>query len=444
MKSKIQLSDHFTYGRLLRFVFPSIIMMVFTSIYGVVDGLFVSNYVGKTAFAAVNLVMPAIMILGGFGFMVGTGGSALVAEKLGEGKREIANQYFSMLLLFTAILGIVFSAIGFIFARPISIFLGATDAMLDDCVMYAKVNFVFNTSFMFQNVFQSFMVTAEKPKLGLLSTIMAGVTNMVLDALFIAGFHWGVFGAALATGISQCVGAAIPLIFFLRPNDTPFRIIRARLQPVIIVKACTNGVSELLNNVASSIVSIMYNYQLLRFIGENGVAAYGVLMYVQFIFVSMYVGYAIGSAPIVSYHYGAQGHSELHNMLKKSLTLMALGGCCMALLAQILATPLAQIFVGYDAGLYDLTVHAFRIFAFSFILSGMNIYCSSFFTALNNGVISAVISFLRTLVFQLICVFALPLIFGTDGIWLAIIFADVFAFIISLIFLMTQQKRYHY
>lgn len=441
---KIQLSDHFTYRRLLRFVFPSVIMMIFTSIYGVIDGLFVSNFVGKTAFAAINLVMPFIMVLGGFGFMLGTGGSALVAKKLGEGDVKKANEYFSMIIWFTLIIGIVFSAIGFIFSRPVAYFLGATDAMIEDCVLYSQISFLLNTSFMYQNLFQSFLVTAEKPKLGLISTVAAGLTNIGLDALFIAGFHWGVSGAALATGISQCVGAIIPFVFFVRPNDTPLRIVRAKLEFRVLLKTCSNGVSELLNNVASSIVAMMYNFQLLRFIGENGVAAYGVLMYIQFIFVAIYVGYAIGSAPIVSYHFGAQNHSELRNMLKKSSTLMGIAGVCMTILAQLLAIPLAKIFVGYDAALYELTVHAFRIFAFSFILSGMNIFSSSFFTALNNGAVSAIISFLRTLVFQLICVFILPILLGIDGIWLAITFAEICAFIISLIFLITKRKQYHY
>lgn len=441
---KIQLSDHFTYRRLLKFVFPSVIMMIFTSIYGVIDGLFISNFVGKTSFAAINLVMPFIMVLGGFGFMIGTGGSALVAKKLGEGDAQKANQYFSMLVWFTLIIGIFFSIIGIVFSRPVAYFLGATESMIRDCVLYSQISFIFNTCYMYQNLFQSFLVTAEKPKLGLISTIAAGLTNIVLDALFIAVFHWGVSGAALATGFSQCVGAAIPFIFFARKNDTPLHIIRTNLKLHVLLKTCSNGASELLNNVASCIVAIMYNFQLLRFIGENGIAAYGVLMYIQFIFVAIYVGYAIGSAPIISYHYGAQNHNELKNMLKKSSLLMGISGICMTILAQFLAIPLAKIFVGYDAELFSLTVHAFRIFAFSFILCGMNIFASSFFTALNNGAVSAIISFLRTLVFQLICVFLLPVIFDIDGIWLAIAFAEVCAFIISLLFLISKRKQYHY
>lgn len=419
-------------------------MMVFTSIYGVVDGLFVSNFVGKIPFAAINLAMPFIMVLGGVGFMIGTGGSALVAKTLGEGDRPRANRYFTMMVLFTLICGIVLSLIGIIFIRPISYMLGATEAMIEDCVIYGRIVFGFNTAFMLQNVFQTFLTTAERPQLGLVATVMAGVTNMILDALFIAGFQWGVAGAALATGISQCVGGILPLIYFLRPNSSLLRLTKTRLEGRALLKACTNGSSELMTNISGSIVSMLYNFQLLKFAGENGVAAYGVLMYIQFIFIAIFIGYAIGTAPIIGYHYGAENFNELKSMLRKSISLMAIAGLIMMVLAQLLAGPLAQIFVGYDAELLDMTRHAFKIFAFSFILTGINIFASSFFTALNNGGVSAAISFLRTLVFQMLSVLLLPMIFGLDGIWWAIAVAEIFAFIISLIFLVAKRKKYHY
>ena len=440
----IRLSDHFTYKKLLRFVLPSIVMMIFTSIYGVVDGLFVSNFVGKTAFAAINLVMPFIMILGGVGFMIGTGGSALVAKTLGQQEPEEANRYFSMMIILTVLSGAVLTAIGVIFMRPISYLLGATDAMIDDCVRYGRTVLAFVIAFMLQNVFQSFLITAEKPRLGLLATVAAGVTNMALDALFIAGFKWGVVGAAVATGLSQCVGGALPLIYFLRPNSSRLRLVKTRLELRPILQACGNGSSELMSNISGSLVSMLYNFQLLAYAGENGVAAYGVLMYVQFIFVAIFVGYAIGSAPIVGYHYGAENHAELRNMLTKSIKLMSAGGVILTVLAIVLAAPLARIFVGYDAELFEMTRHAFCLFAFSFLMAGFNIFTSSFFTALNNGVISAAISFLRTLVFQTLCVLLLPALFGLDGIWWAMTVAEVFALGLSILFLATQRKRYHY
>ena len=423
---------------------PSIVMMIFTSIYGVVDGLFVSNFVGKTAFAAINLVMPFIMILGGVGFMIGTGGSALVAKTLGQQEPEDANRYFSMMIILTVLSGAVLTAIGLIFMRPISYLLGATDAMIDDCVRYGRTVLAFVIAFMLQNVFQSFLITAEKPRLGLLATVAAGVTNMALDALFIAGFKWGVVGAAVATGLSQCVGGVLPLIYFLRPNSSRLRLVRTRLELRPILKACGNGSSELMSNISGSLVSMLYNFQLLAYAGENGVAAYGVLMYVQFIFVAIFVGYAIGSAPIVGYHYGAENHAELRSMLTKSIRLMSAGGVILTVLAIVLAAPLARIFVGYDAELFEMTRHAFCLFAFSFLMAGFNIFTSSFFTALNNGVISAAISFLRTLVFQTLCVLLLPLLFGLDGIWWAMTVAEVFALGLSILFLATQRKRYHY
>lgn len=440
----IQLSDHFNYRRLFRFTLPSIVMMIFTSIYGVVDGLFVSNFVGKTPFAAINLVMPFIMILGGVGFMIGTGGSALVSKTMGQNEPEKANRIFSMMIELTLLVGALLSIVGIVFIEPIARLFGASEAMLPECVLYGRIVLSFNAAFMLQNVFQAFLVTAERPHMGLYVTVAAGVTNMVLDALFIAVFKWGVAGAAIATGLSQCVGGLIPLIYFMRPNKSPLRLKLAALQLPPILQACANGSSELMSNISGSLVSIAYNAQLMKYAGENGVAAYGVLMYVQFIFVAIDVGYAVGCAPIVGYHYGAQNHGELKNMLRKSLFLMSISGVMLTLLAAALAAPLARLFVGYDQALFDMTRHAFRLFSLSFLLAGINIYVSSFFTALNNGAVSAIVSFLRTLVFQMLCVLVLPIFFGIDGIWWAMAVAEVFAFILSLSFLIVKRNKYHY
>ena len=443
-KQPIRLSDHFSYAKLLRFTLPSICMMVFTSIYGVVDGLFVSNFAGKTPFAAINLVMPFIMILGGMGFMIGTGGTALVSKLLGEGKKDEAHRTFSMMVLFTLLLGLVLSAVGFLTMRPVSYFLGATDAMIDDCVLYGRIVTGFTFAFMLQNVFQSFFIAAEKPRLGLIVTVAAGVTNMVLDTLFIAVFNWGVAGAAIATGLSQCVGGVLPLIYFLRPNDSLLRMRPTFLRLRPILQACGNGSSELMSNISSSLVGMLYNFQLMRLIGEDGVSAYGVLMYVQFIFVAIFIGYSIGCAPVVSFHFGAQNHGELKSLLRKSVLLMASGGVLLTVAARLLAALLARLFVGYDAVLFDLTTHAFRLFSWSFLLAGFNIFASGFFTALNNGAVSAAISFLRTLVFQTASVLILPLLLGVDGIWWAITVAEIFAFLISLLSLFLKRNKYHY
>ena len=444
MKMKIQLSDHFTYKMLLRFVLPSIIMMVFTSIYGVVDGLFVSNFVGKTPFAAVNLVMPFIMIFGGIGFMFGTGGSALVAKTMGEGDKHRANQYFTMMIVVTLICGVIISTVGVIYMEPISIFLGADEEMLPDCVLYGRIVLAFNTAFMLQNVFQSFLIAAEKPKLGLWITVAAGVTNMALDALFMAVFRWGVAGAAIATGISQVVGGVLPLVYFLRPNSSLLRMTRTKLELRPILQASGNGASELVSNVTASVVGMLYNFQLLRLAGQNGVAAYGVLMYVEFIFAAVFIGYAIGCAPIISYHFGAGNHSELKNLLKKSVLLMGAGGLAMVGIAQALAIPMARLFVGYDDVLCQMTVHAFRISTVAFALVGFNIFNSSFFTALNDGAVSAIISFLRTFVFKLSAVLLLPVIWKLDGIWWAGVAAEICAFGLGLAFLLGKRKKYHY
>ena len=441
----IQLSEHFTYKKIFRFALPSIVMMVFTSIYGIVDGTFVSNFVGKTPFAAVNLVWPFLMILGAFGFMIGTGGSALVAKTLGENKKEDANRYFTMLITLVVILGVLLTIIGLIVLRPLSSALGASGQMLEDCVTYGRTLMIFNTAFMLQSVFQSLFITAEKPRLGLIMTVAAGLTNMVLDALFIAVFKWGLVGAALASGLSQCIGGILPLIYFLSSkNDTPLKFVKTKMEGKVLLKACANGASELMTTVSSSLVSMLYNFQLMRLAGQNGIAAYGAVMYVEFAFIAVFIGYSIGTAPIVSYHYGSENHNEVKNMLQKSFKIMSVLGITMMVLAQILASPLAKVFVGYDKQLFDMTVHGFRLFSFYFILAGINIYASSFFTALNNGMISAIISFSRTLGFETLAVIILPIFLQLDGVWLAITVAEICAFVISISFLIAKKEKYHY
>lgn len=440
----IQLSDHFTYKRLLRFVLPSIIMMVFTSIYGVVDGLCVSNFVGKTPFAAVNLIMPILMVLGALGFMIGTGGSAIVSQTLGEGKKEQASRYFSMLIYITIGAGIILTIIGEIFIEKIAFSLGADGEMLEYCVLYGRIILISLTAFMLQNVFQSFLVTAQKPNIGLAITVAAGLTNVILDLLFVAIFKWGVTGAAIATAISQIVGGFVPLIYFLRKNTALIHLTKFKFNSKVLLKTCTNGSSELMTNISLSLVNILYNFQLMKFAGEDGVAAYGVIMYVNFIFVAIYIGYSIGSAPIIGYNYGAGNHSELRNLFKICMTIIGITGIALTLLSECLSSPLTKIFVGYDASLFTLTCNGFRLFSLAFLISGFNIFGSSFFTALGNGEVSALISFLRTLLFQVAAVLILPVFLGINGIWLAIVAAEVLSVFVTFIFIIKMKNKYHY
>lgn len=441
---KIQLSDHFTYKKLFRFVFPSVVMMAFTSIYGAVDGLFITNFVGKTPFAALNIVYPFVGILGGIGFMMGAGGAALVGKTMGEGDNERANRYFSMVVLFTIIAGIIISAVGCVFMRPVSKLLGATEEMLDDCVTYGRICLAFNVFYMLQNQFQGFFVAAEKPKLGLWSTVAAGLTNVAMDALFVAGLRMGVAGAALATGLSQAVGGLFPILYFSFPNSSRLRLRLVKFEFKPLFRSATNGVSELLTNISMSVVGMLYNFQLMRFNGEDAVAANGVIMYVQFFFAALFIGFTIGASPIISFHFGAENHDELKNMLKKCVTIVVIGGFCMIAAGLLIASPLARVFVGYDKALMDMTRHAFSIYVFSFVFIGFNFFASSFFTALNNGGVSAAISFLRTLVFKVIWVFALPALFGLEGIWWADLAAEGCAFIFCLIVYRTNRNKYHY
>ena len=440
----IQLSDHFTYRRLIRFVIPSIAMMILTSIYGVVDGLFVSNFVGKTPFAAVNLVIPFTMILGAFGFMLGTGGTALVAKTLGEGKQEEANRIFSMLIYFALGLGIFLTVFGIAVLKKIVIKMGADDAMLRHCMIYGRIVLLGIPFYMLQNMFQNFLIAAEKPQLGLIVTIAAGVTNMVLDALFIAVLGWGVAGAAAATALGQCVGGLIPFVYFARKNSSKLSLVKTRLMGGALFHACTNGSSELVSNVSMSLVGMLYNLQLMKFAGENGVAAYGVIMYVNFIFIAIFLGYAYGSAPIVAFNYGAGKKEELQNVLKKSLKLILGTGISLFLIGTVFAGVLSGLFVGYDAELYRMTVRGFHLYAISFLLCGFNIYGSSFFTALNNGVVSAAISFLRTVVFEVAAILILPVFFGVDGIWCAITVAELASILIATGAFFALRKRYQY
>ncbi len=441
---RIQLSEHFTYSKLLRFTFPSIVMMIFTSIYSVVDGLFVSNFVGKTPFAALNLVYPVIMILGTLGFMVGTGGSAIVAKTMGEGKPELANQYFSLLVAASAVGGAAISLAGVLLARPISLALGAEGEMLEYCVLYARIILAANPFFILQNVFQSFFVSAERPKLGLLVMVGAGLTNIVLDALLVAVFRFGLAGAAAATAVSQAVGGLAPVVYFLRRNSSLLRLVRPRSDGRVLLRTCANGSSELMSNISGSLVNILYNFQLIRLAGEDGVAAYGAIMYVSFIFAAVFIGYSIGSAPVVSYHYGAGHGGGLHSLLVKSLLLTAGAGVAMAAAGAAVSGPLARLFVGYDRELCLLTVRGFRLYALSYLLCGFSIFGSAFFTALNNGLASAAISFLRTLVFQCASVLLLPLLLDVDGIWLAISVAEALALAVTAALLAANRRVYKY
>lgn len=441
---KIQLSDHFTYSKLLRYTLPSIVMMVFTSIYGVVDGFFVSNYVGKTPFTAVNFIYPVLMIMGCAGFMFGTGGGALIAKTMGEGEREKANRIFSLIVYTSAACGAALAVLGVLFIRPAAAALGAQGRLLEDSVTYARIILLAVPAFVLQFEFQCLFATAEKPTLGLCVTVAAGVTNMVLDALFVAVFRWGLEGAAAATALSQCVGGIVPLVYFARPNSSLLRLGRTRFDGKTLAKTCVNGSSELMSNISASVVSMLYNAQLLRYAGEDGVAAYGVLMYVSLMFQAVFIGYSVGTAPVIGYHYGAQNHGELRSLRRKSTAVIAVFAAAMFAAAQLLARPLSLLFVGYDPDLLELTAQAFFIFSFSFLFSGFAIFGSSFFTALNNGLVSAAISFLRTLVFQVSAVLIFPLIWKADGIWLSIVAAEALAVAVTAAFLWGLRKKYQY
>ena len=437
-----QMNQHYTYGKLLRCTFPSMVMMVFTSIYGVVDGLFLSNFAGKTAFAAVNFILPFLMVLGGIGFMFGSGGSALVAKTLGEGREDKANQIFSCLMGTSLLTGALLAAAGYLLLRPVAVWLGAEGQLLEDSLIYGRIYLLGVPISVIQNEFENLYVTAGKPKLGLFSTVAAGLTNIILDAVFVGAFSWGLRGAAAATVLSQCIGGLFPLIYFSRKNSSLLRITPSRFDGKSMLKICTNGSSELLNNISMSIVSMVYNAQLLKYAGNDGLSSYGVLMYVNFLFISIFIGYTVGVSPIVSFHYGADNKKEIRSLLKKSYVLIGIASVLMFAISELMANPVARLFVGYDQGLLEMTLRGFFLYSFCFLFAGFAIFGSSFFTALNNGLISAVISFLRTVVFEISFVLIFPLFWELDGIWLSVVAAELLAALIGVFFVIPKRKTY--
>lgn len=445
MKSKIQLSDHFTYTRLIRFTLPSVLMMIFTSVYGTVDGFFISNFVGKTAFAAVNLIMPYLQILGGVGAMLGVGGSALVAKTLGEGNINKAQRYFTMMIYLMLGSSIFFTAGGLLVLRPVAYLFGANEALIGDVMTYGTICLIFNTALQAQWTFQSYIIVAEKPNFALSIVIIAGVTNMILDYVFMAFFHMGVAGAALATGLSQCVGGLVPFLWFLsKKNKSALRFVKTNFETNPMVKACINGSSEMMSSVSASVTGVLYNLQLMKYAGEDGVAAYGVVMYAAFIFISVFAGYSSGSSPIMGYHFGAEHNKEMKNILKKSMIMLSVSAVVLTVAAMLLARPISALFIGYDAELLKLTARAFKICSIPFLVMWFNIYASSFFTALNDGAVSAAISFLRALVLPVLCILTLPAIWKLDGVWYALTASEILSVFVSLAFMIAKRKKYNY
>lgn len=441
---RIQLSDHFNYTKLLRYSLPSIMMTVVVSVYGIMDGLFVSNFAGKTSFAAISLILPFVFAMGSVGFMIGKGGAAIIAKTLGEGQQEKANQRFSLLIVFTAIMGIVLTVVGLLIIRPVAMSMGATGELLENSELYGSIMLSFQAAFMVQTVFQSLFPVAEKPKLGLALTVASSVIDILLNALFIIVFRWGVVGAAVSSIIGQIIGSAVPVFYFLRRNDSLLRLVKPALEGKVLLKACTNGSSEMVTSLSSSVVGVLINLQLMKLAGENGIAAYGVILYVNYIFYAVFIGYATGCAPIISYHYGAHNHAELKNLFRKSLMLTSIGSALLTAVAIIFARPIAGFFVGYDSMLLEISHRAFVLYSISFLICGFNIFASAFFTALNNGAVSASISFVRTFLFQALAIIVLPLFIGLDGIWLAVVASEMMTLALVIFFLIRKKNQYHY
>lgn len=430
-KKGVDMSAHFSIPDLLKYTAPSVGMMIFVAIYEVVDGFFVSNYVSSTALAAVNIAYPVFLILGTLGYMMGTGGSAIVARTYGEGNPQRANELFSLFVYASIAGGIAFTVIGIPLLPLLFTLMGAQGELLELSVAYGTILMFGLVLDVLQYIFQNLTMTAGKPKVGFWSTVAAGVTNIVLDALFVGVLGWGIEGAAIATVAGLAFGGLIPLVYFLLPNSSMLRLGRCSLDWRALRAAAGNGSSEMVSNIAMSLVAIVYNYQLLKFIGEPGVAAYGVIGYVALVFAGVFMGYSVGAAPLMSFQHGNGNKAEMRSLFKKGVGIMAVCGVAMLVLTRLAAAPLATLFVGYDEDLMELTVHAFSIYSTAFLLMGLNMFASSLFTSLSNGKVSAVLSFMRTLVFEVGCAFLLPLALGADGIWYSVIVAEVLALVLS-------------
>lgn len=440
----IELSDNFGYKKLIKFTMASIFMVVFSSIYGVVDGFFVSNFAGKEAFTAVNFIVPFLYILASLGFMFGSGSSALIAKTMGEGDNKKSNEIFSLIIFISIALGILITIIGYIIVEPVALALGAKGELFYSSVYYAKIIMLALPAWFLQFEFQYLFITAEKPKLGFYFTLAAGITNMILDGIFVGVLGLGIGGAAVATGISQCVGGLLPFFYFSKKNSSKLRLVKPKFDLKAITKTCTNGISELLGNISMCVVNMLYNVQLLKYAGEDGVAAYGVLMFIGWIFISIFIGYSVGSAPIIAYHYGAKNYDELKGLKEKSLRIIGIFSILMFVLGELFAVPLSKMFFAYDPVLLEMTIHGFRIFSLIFLICGFSIFGSSFFTALNDGLVSGTISFMRTLVFQTMAVMILPMIWGLEGIWYSNLVAEALSLIVTIVFFIIMKKKYHY
>ena len=439
---EIKLSDHFSCAKLLLFAIPTIGMIMISITYDVVDGYFVSNYIGKTAFSAVNIIYPFQLLLSMVGYMFGSGGSALIAAELGDGNQQNARLYFTAIIKAAAAIGVVLAVAGVLLLRPVAVMIGATPEILEYGLPYGRTLFLFLPIMILGYTFQSILITAEKPKLGLYISLGNLFSNALLDWLFVAVFKWGMVGAAVATGIGACLNGLVPLIYFARPNSSPLHFCKGRVQVKPLLKACGNGSSEMVNDMSTSLIFVLYNYQLLRMLGEDGVAAYGVTVFVEGIFAAVFYGLAMQATSIVGYHFGAKNYPELKSLLKNGIILNFISGILMFVLAQVSAPLISRIYVGYDETVYRLSVHAMRMYAFAFLLQGFNEYASAYFTGLNNGLVSGILAFTRTFLIQTVMILVLPLLLGTDGLWLAQAATEVFAAVIAIVFFITRKHEY--
>ncbi len=438
------LAKKFSLASLLLFAAPNIIMMIVLSMYIIVDGMFVARFIGTTALSAINMFYPAICFEMALGIMIATGGSAIAAKKLGEGKQKEAQNNLSFLMVVEGSFGIVIAVVGNLFTAEIVSFLGASAAQAPLSITYAKIIFSFAPAFFLQTAFQTFFVTAGKPALGLIVTILGGVANILLDYIFMAPLRLGVTGAAIATGIGYCIPAMVGVIFFLKAKTNPFHFVRPRFDGKVLLQACANGSSEMVTNLSNAVTTFLFNFTLLQFYGEDGVASITIILYFQYLFTALYFGYSNGIAPIISYKYGNDDRKQLQALFKNSVLFLIISSIAANVLLHFTISKLLTIFTAENSPVYQITLHGFSIYSMAFMIMGLGIFSSAMFTAFSDGITSAIISFSRTFLFIVGAILLLPAILGERGVWLAVPIAEAFGFLISILYLIGKKQKFHY
>ena len=437
------LDQKWSAGSLLRFAFPTIVMMIFMGLYTIVDTIFVAQFVNTDALSSINIVCPIINITVGLGTMIATGGNAIVSRKMGAGENQEAKEDFTLLILTGAVIGFLILLGGTIWIDKIVYALGASDLLFPYCKDYLMVLFLFIPANILQTLFSNLFVTAGKPTLGLALAVLAGIANIVFDYVFIVLLQMGIKGAAIGTGIGYMIPSIIGTVFFLMKRSE-LHFCKPNMDASVLLKSCSNGVSELVSQCSAAVTTFLFNVTMMKLLGEDGVAAITVLIYSQFLLTTLYIGFSMGTAPVVSYNYGSGNVKQLKKTVRICFSFIAGISIFVFLFSLLGGESIAKVFAENNRNVFEITKNGFSIFSFSFLFSGCNIFSSALFTALSNGKASATISFLRTFGFITVSLLVLPRFLEVTGVWLAVPFAELFTLMLTVYLLCRHRKQYNY